>query len=664
MSTAPLQQPDRRLEAFAPLDPAARDDVPVRPDGLQLRAHRQRPRAGGVRRAGAPAAPALTAPGLRPQHHRRRRQDQRRREGTRRADRRDHRPVHRRLPRGHGRARRGAAGRRAARDRAHAADHRDDRAPDRLRPRLRRRRPRAVLGRQLRRTTASCRAADPTRCSPARASKSRRTSAIPGDFVLWKPSTPDLPGWDSPWGRGRPGWHIECSAMAEAHLGETIDIHAGGVDLQFPHHENEIAQSTCAHGGKVFARFWLHNGMLNFGGSKMSKSLGNVSSCTSCCAQHPPEALRYALLSAHYRQPLDWSDALIEQSRAHARPPVRHAARPRRRRRPTPMRISRSVEAALCDDLNTPRCWPSWRASPARRAGAAIRSTEQAPAEGAAAGAGRDPRPAAADPAAWFARGARDDDARIQALVDERSAAKKARDFARADAIRDQLAARRRAARGHRAGRALDARVSASTCLPARSQRRRSRRQAIAEEFAFFGDWSERYQYLIDLGRKLPPFPDAWKTEENRLQGCQSKVWIVPTGDASQLDFRAISDSAIVSGLVYLALRVYSGRSADEILATEPDYIGDDRPGQAPVADAQQRPGRPAGLHPRHRAAAQARAATARDRARRAGVAAAQPASSALMALSHPARSCRTRSSRSRWAGTSTNSPTIRWHWA
>lgn len=99
--------------------------------------------------------------------------------------------------------------------------------------------------------------------------------------------------------------------------------------------------------------------------------------------------------------------------------------------------------------------------------------------------------------------------------------------------------------------------------------------QAIREEFAFFGDWSERYQYLIDLGRKLPPFPEAWKTEEHRLLGCQSMVWIVPEGDAAKLDFRAVSDSAIVSGLIYLALRVYSGRSAREILATTPDYIAD-----------------------------------------------------------------------------------------
>src|SRR6187402_2566296 len=118
----------------------------------------------------------------------------------------------------------------------------------------------------------------------------------PGDFVLWKPSTDDLPGWDSPWGRGRPGWHIECSAMAGAHLGETIDIHAGGIDLQFPHHENEIAQSECAHDGKVFARWWLHNGMLNFGGAKMSKSLGNIEKVHDLVRMHPPEVLLHALL--------------------------------------------------------------------------------------------------------------------------------------------------------------------------------------------------------------------------------------------------------------------------------------------------------------------------------------------------------------------------------
>ena len=175
----------------------------------------------------------------------------------------------------------------------------------------------------------------------------------PADFVLWKPSTPDLPGWDSPWGVGRPGWHIECSAMAEAHLGDTIDIHAGGNDLMFPHHENEVAQSTCAHGGKVFARYWLHNGMLDFGGAKMSKSLGNVCVLHELLDRYPPEALRYALLSAHYRQPLDWSDALVEQS-------IRTLDRLYGTLRDLADvdagagTVPAEIEAALQDDLNTP----------------------------------------------------------------------------------------------------------------------------------------------------------------------------------------------------------------------------------------------------------------------------------------------------------------------
>ncbi len=261
----------------------------------------------------------------------------------------------------------------------------------------------------------------------------------PGDFVLWKPSTPDLPGWDSPWGVGRPGWHIECSAMAAAHLGETIDIHGGGVDLQFPHHENEIAQSTCAHGGRVFARFWLHNGMLNLGGTKMSKSLGNVFLVHDLLDLHPPEALRYALLSAHYRQPLDWSDGLIEQSvrtldrlygtlRDLADVPV---AEPQ---------VPIEIESALCDDLNTPAALAelSRIAADARRATSAIaRASLKAELLGGGLLLGLLQQP----PVAWFSRGSADgDDVRIQALVDERNAAKQARDFIRADAIRRQLA--------------------------------------------------------------------------------------------------------------------------------------------------------------------------------------------------------------------------------
>ncbi|OHE86861.1 MAG: cysteine--tRNA ligase [Lysobacterales bacterium RIFOXYD1_FULL_69_11] len=261
----------------------------------------------------------------------------------------------------------------------------------------------------------------------------------PGDFVLWKPSTSDLPGWDSPWGRGRPGWHIECSAMAAAHLGETIDIHAGGVDLQFPHHENEIAQSECAHGGKPFARFWLHNGMLNFGGAKMSKSLGNIEKVHDLVRAHPPEALRYALLSAHYRQPLDWSDGLIEQS-------VRTLDRLYGTLRDladveASAEIPAAIDAALDDDLNSPQAL----AEVARIAGEARKATsavERARLKSELLGAGLALGVLQQDPAAWFSRGAgSDDDARIQALIDERVAAKKARDFARADAIRDELAA-------------------------------------------------------------------------------------------------------------------------------------------------------------------------------------------------------------------------------
>ncbi|WP_434031112.1 cysteine--tRNA ligase [[Pseudomonas] boreopolis] len=260
----------------------------------------------------------------------------------------------------------------------------------------------------------------------------------PGDFVLWKPSSDDLPGWDSPWGRGRPGWHIECSAMAAAHLGETIDIHAGGVDLQFPHHENEVAQSECAHGGKTFARFWLHNGMLNFGGAKMSKSIGNIERVHDLARKHPPEALRYALLSAHYRQPLDWSDALIEQSRNtldRLYGTLRDLAGV-----PAEPAIPAPVEAALDDDLNTPQALAEVAriAAEARKAEDAEEKTRL---KSQLLGAGLALGLLQQAPEAWFNRGASgEDDARIQALIDERAAAKKARDFARADAIREQLA--------------------------------------------------------------------------------------------------------------------------------------------------------------------------------------------------------------------------------
>ncbi|MDQ3493962.1 MAG: cysteine--tRNA ligase [Pseudomonadota bacterium] len=260
----------------------------------------------------------------------------------------------------------------------------------------------------------------------------------PGDFVLWKPSSDALPGWDSPWGRGRPGWHIECSAMAAAHLGETIDIHAGGIDLQFPHHENEIAQSECAHGGRPFARFWLHHGMLNFGGAKMSKSVGNIEKIQDLVHRHPPEALRLALLSAHYRQPLDWSDALIEQS-------VRTLDRLYGTLRDlsdvaAEARIPDAIESALDDDLNTPQALAALAAiaAEARKAG---NDDDRRCLKAELLGAGLALGLLQQAPAEWFSRGASgDDDARIQVLVDERADAKRSRDFARADTISDALA--------------------------------------------------------------------------------------------------------------------------------------------------------------------------------------------------------------------------------
>jgi cysteinyl-tRNA synthetase len=258
----------------------------------------------------------------------------------------------------------------------------------------------------------------------------------PGDFVLWKPSTPELPGWDSPWGRGRPGWHIECSAMSAAHLGETIDIHAGGIDLQFPHHENEIAQSTCAHGGKTFARYWLHNGMLTFGGRKMSKSLGNVLLVHELLQQHPAEALRLMLLRGHYRQPLDWSDDAIRQAvntldgwyrvlrdLADIKLP------------PGALPVPPAVEAALCDDLNTPQALAelSQLADAARQAGTAE-------AKAALIGGGALLGLLQQAPDAWFQRGGDAiDAAHIEDLLQQRRDARTARDFARADAIRDEL---------------------------------------------------------------------------------------------------------------------------------------------------------------------------------------------------------------------------------
>ena len=175
----------------------------------------------------------------------------------------------------------------------------------------------------------------------------------PADFVLWKPSTPDLPGWESPWGRGRPGWHLECSAMSETFLGRDFDIHGGGQDLVFPHHENELAQSTAAHPGTGFARVWMHNGYLVVEGEKMSKSLGNFLTVRGLLAEFPDETLRMALLGTHYRQPLDFTKQGVQRARRQLErlyQPLKeaHAATASTDEPPLP------VLAALKDDLNTP----------------------------------------------------------------------------------------------------------------------------------------------------------------------------------------------------------------------------------------------------------------------------------------------------------------------
>jgi cysteinyl-tRNA synthetase len=265
----------------------------------------------------------------------------------------------------------------------------------------------------------------------------------PGDFILWKPSTPELPGWESPWGRGRPGWHIECSVMAAEHLGETIDIHGGGNDLIFPHHENEIAQSTCAHGGKLFARFWLHNGFVNVHDTKMSKSLGNIVLVRDLLAEAPGEAIRLALLNGHYRQPLDWSDQLLsEMKRKLDRlyrtlrdidgwQPVWQTTEP-----------DPAFVAALEDDLNTPKALAALfdlshtansSESGEERVQAAARLRASAEWMGLLSG----------DPEEWFTAGsdAKLDNAVIDQLLAERNAARAQKDFATADRIRDELAA-------------------------------------------------------------------------------------------------------------------------------------------------------------------------------------------------------------------------------
>lgn len=261
----------------------------------------------------------------------------------------------------------------------------------------------------------------------------------PYDFVLWKPSTADQPGWDSPWGRGRPGWHIECSAMSEAHLGETLDIHGGGSDLIFPHHENENAQSVCAHAGRTFAHFWVHNGFVNVNREKMSKSLGNVLLVRDLLRQAPGEAIRFALLAAHYRAPLDWDDDTVVQARR-ALDRLYQALRdlndvPAAEGAPSP-----EFTAALDDDLNTPQALAVLfdLAREANRARAAEARTQL---KAALLGGGQLLGLLRADPELWFS-GERValPAVEIERLIAERARARAARDFDLADRIRRQLA--------------------------------------------------------------------------------------------------------------------------------------------------------------------------------------------------------------------------------
>lgn len=262
----------------------------------------------------------------------------------------------------------------------------------------------------------------------------------PADFVLWKPSDADQPGWSSPWGRGRPGWHLECSAMIESHLGVTIDIHAGGRDLIFPHHENEIAQSTCAHDGEPYVRYWLHNGHITVGGQKMSKSVGNMLTVRSLLRQFSPQTLRYGLLAGHYRQSLEISPASLQQSHKALsglyQVLLKHEAVP-----VEPVAVDEVLWGALLNDLNTPQAIARLHSL----AGELARTQEDKDrtrlksallASGALLGLLTE------TPSQWLRGGLDGDQAHhIQRQVEERLELRKAGRYAEADAIRAELLA-------------------------------------------------------------------------------------------------------------------------------------------------------------------------------------------------------------------------------
>ncbi|VBB69504.1 Cysteinyl-tRNA synthetase [invertebrate metagenome] len=260
----------------------------------------------------------------------------------------------------------------------------------------------------------------------------------PADFVLWKPSPPEMPAWDSPWGRGRPGWHIECSAMSSFYLGETFDIHGGGHDLIFPHHENEIAQSTCAH-GRAFVRYWLHNGWLMIAGEKMSKSLDNFITVRQLLDQGiAGEIIRLAILATHYHQPLDWTQEGLRQAkhtidrfyaalRAVANLPLA-----------TTTDETSEITAALCDDLNTPRAIAALHENVTALNKATGRD-EKIRLKTALYNGAMVLGLLAQDPEAWFTSGAAIDSGVIEDLIARRALARKAHNFPEADRIREEL---------------------------------------------------------------------------------------------------------------------------------------------------------------------------------------------------------------------------------
>ncbi|MBO0334833.1 cysteine--tRNA ligase [Sneathiella sp. CAU 1612] len=262
----------------------------------------------------------------------------------------------------------------------------------------------------------------------------------PADFVLWKPSTDDMPGWDSPFGRGRPGWHIECSVMSEATLGITFDIHGGGRDLIFPHHENEVAQSCCAHDGAPFARYWVHNGFLTVEGDKMSKSLGNFRTVRELLADAPGEALRLNMLSAQYRQPLDWTAEGVARAKA-SLDRLYTALQNLENVETGPIEPAAGVIAALEDDLNTPQALTELYAL-AGEANKATEEAEKARIKGQLLGSGRLLGLLQQSPEDWFRKADSGDisEQEIEQAITARIEAKKEKDFAKADAIRDDLA--------------------------------------------------------------------------------------------------------------------------------------------------------------------------------------------------------------------------------